>query len=702
MHAFLSAAFPAQPIWLQGGGADDEYADFLPEIRLHGGTEYRLRIAADSDYSVYAGDELVGFGQYPDYPHRVIYDDIVFTAESDAALRVTAWHVGTDSQTHIRHTAYVAFCLYEGGRVIYATSEKTPSRLSAEYMQHRCARITSQLGLGFSLDGRTEPAAPAPSAAADPGDVTVCPRSNRRLVWGERLTGTVVKSGRYRTENVPDAALYMKNADLAASASCGDAAGAANNAAAGKNGAADNRAAGAWVLFDLGREAVGFPELSFTADGPCRVCVGWGEHIADGMCRCAIHNRRFTFEYAAHEGANRVFPVLRRLGCRYLQVFIEGHPRDVRLRFAEVLYPVEVKPTALTGLRRKIFDTAVHTLRCCMHEHYEDCPWREQALYTLDSRNQMLAGYAAFEGGNTEMARASLDLISRGVRPDGLLTLCDPAGLDFPIPFYTLAYFLQVREYAEFSGDIGFVREKKPMLDGLMRTVLSRMREGGRFDGLVPRWDDKGQHIWNFYEWSPGMDGGKHLGDGVFDAPFNAALVLALRAYAAALTAAGFAGEADGYLQTAERVRTAIARTFARPDGFFASFRGEDTDSPPDCDARVSVLTQALVLLSGAADGKDTEKMLRVVAANGGEDTVPATLSMACFRYDALLCADASGYAPVILREIDRDGEEMLAQGATTFFETRKGEKDFDGAGSLCHGWSAMAAYYYRKLCEKE
>ena len=31
-----------------------------------------------------------------------------------------------------------------------------------------------------------------------------------------------------------------------------------------------------------------------------------------------------------------------------------------------------------------------------MHEHYEDTPWREQAFYVADSRNQALCGYYAF------------------------------------------------------------------------------------------------------------------------------------------------------------------------------------------------------------------------------------------------------------------------------------------------------------------
>jgi hypothetical protein len=56
-----------------------------------------------------------------------------------------------------------------------------------------------------------------------------------------------------------------------------------------------------------------------------------------------------------------------------------------------------------------------------MHEHYEDCPWREQALYTMDSRNQMLSGYYALS--EYVFPRASLVLISKGVRPDGLLSL---------------------------------------------------------------------------------------------------------------------------------------------------------------------------------------------------------------------------------------------------------------------------------------
>ncbi|MBR1677551.1 MAG: ROK family protein [Clostridia bacterium] len=39
-----------------------------------------------------------------------------------------------------------------------------------------------------------------------------------------------------------------------------------------------------------------------------------------------------------------------------------------------------------------------------------------------------------------------------------------------------------------------------------------------------------------------------------------------------------------------------------------------------------------------------------------------------------------------------------LYSGATTFWETEKGECDFDGAASLCHGWSAIPVYYLSEI----
>jgi len=88
------------------------------------------------------------------------------------------------------------------------------------------------------------------------------------------------------------------------------------------------------------------------------------------------------------------------------------------------------------------------------------------------------------------------------------------------------------------------------------------------------------------------------------------------------------------------------------------------------------------------------------VLAAGDAGLTPTTLSMVCFKYDALLLVDRNRYREQILTELDTKYKKMLDWGATSFWETELGEKDFHNAGSLCHGWSAMPIYYYTTLQE--
>ena len=84
-----------------------------------------------------------------------------------------------------------------------------------------------------------------------------------------------------------------------------------------------------------------------------------------------------------------------------------------------------------------------------------------------------------------------------------------------------------------------------------------------------------------------------------------------------------------------------------------------------------------------------------VISAIKGEGVILATLSMLGYVYDALL---EEGDEDFVLQDIRSKYGYMLEQGATSFWETILGEKDFDNAGSLCHGWSAMPVYYFNKL----
>lgn len=134
-----------------------------------------------------------------------------------------------------------------------------------------------------------------------------------------------------------------------------------------------------------------------------------------------------------------------------------------------------------------------------------------------------------------------------------------------------------------------------------------------------------------------------------------------------------------------------IVKYFYNNDKLFESFLERDK-------GRYSSLVNALCVLCGAADEVDTSVIKKILLVNGASDTgldvIPNTLSMNIYRFDALLKLGRETICNII-EEIDRTYLLMLRAGATTFWETLNGEDDFDGAGSLCHGWSAIPIYYY-------
>ena len=364
----------------------------------------------------------------------------------------------------------------------------------------------------------------------------------------------------------------------------------------------------------------------------------------------------------------------RRLGCRYVQLFAPVEEITINyLGIRPTLYPVKVNEyKGRSGLRRRIWEVCVNTLRQCMHEHYEDCPWREQALYTMDSRNQMLCGYYAF--GEYEFARASLVLISKGVRPDGLLSLCFPAGIDYPIPSFSLVYFIQVSEYIRFSGDLSLGTELYPMLKNLMQTFLSRIDESGLIKLcrlLNLRMVDR--HEREDGEDNPGRRRSMRFVRGLGPCP-------KLRR----------SGQRAAHYRTVD----AVARYWQTVYNHSLALNPTTTTS------RASVLTNSPACFE--LPGDMTKEILRIMVSNGADNcgyvTIPNTLSMNSFRFDALLAIDRKKYAPIILAELDRDYGYMLDCGATSFWETIEGESAFKGAGSLCHGWSALPIYYYSIL----
>ena len=690
----------AKWIWAQNAEGKDIYADFITSFDGIKGKKTKLFVSADSDYTAYLNGELLAFTQYPDYPNDKVGDVIDLTPylrDGINHLSFTVWSYGEENQSYVRAAAGLLFEVRAGNDVLVFSSEQTLSRRSPAYVAGECKKLTGQMGLSFHYDHRADDAFHqthtgvgfAKSLYVPSLSTSVRERPIKRLTMGNTVVGVTVHQGCfYDVQHTDDLGKDMQCAALSHRELWVMGGRVAReldkpltlNCADGD---------GIYCILDLGEEYVGFLDVDFEVPEDCRVEVAWGEHLQDGRCRTGVRNLTCVIE--AKVGRNQYLNTFRRLGCRYLQFFFRTTRVTLhRMGIRPVSYPLVYKKLESGNLLRDtIYYVSERTLDACMHVHYEDCPWREQALYTMDSRNQMLCGYYAF--GETAFPRACLDLMANGMREDGMLSLCFPSEKDFlTIPAFSLVWMLQNKEYIDYSGDLSLVKAHYQKMCRILESFRARKNEHGLID------NPQGKQMWNFYEWSDTMDGSSKTPTHLCDAPLNAFYSIALQSLADICLHLEMIDEAKQYANEAKAVNRAIAAYFYDPEARL--FRTADETR------RFSVLTNSLCLYCGAAKSIKLGKsnVLKVLVANGaantGLDVIPDTLSMVGFRYDALLATDKERYRDVVLNEIDRVYLKMLRGSATTFWETQLGERDFRNAGSLCHGWSALPIYYYETL----
>lgn len=626
--------------WIVNGGAqgEDTYTEYVFRIPSNG-KEIQLYVSCDGVFAAFKNDEIVpvAFSACADMPEYKLYDcfDLSGKVQKGDEIRLQVWHEGVNTANYIAAPAGMICELHIDGAVVLCSDETMQSRAMNEYKSGYKKQISPQLGFSYFYDAtKADGAKIYESSVSGKAPAEFYPRNIENQRLKEWIKGKQIKSGRS-------------------------------------------------VLLDLGRETTGFLYLDIDCKKSGTLTVAYGEHILDGGVRRKIGDCDFSVEYRAKKGKNKYANFFRRLGCRYLEIFADSDVIE-NVNAAGIYsagYPV-VRENADYGDEtiNRINAVCVDTLELCMHEHYEDCPWREQGMYCFDGRNQALCGYYAFRGGNAAYARANLLLISHSVGRDGLLNVCATGGTNCPIPFFSLAYFLAVEEYVLHTGDKTLLIEVKPAMDKIYSTFRNRMDK----NGLIARFPAP---FWNFYEWSSGNDHydsdlGKDKNkpkEKEYHCALNCAFVLARKAYCKL-----FGLAENGINKTVK----AITDTFECADG---SFRLTDKTDETGC------LVSALAVLAGAASKEKSTAEAIVGWMKKENRMIAATLSSKGFVYDALLKADRS-YGNFILDDIVRTYRPMLDAGATSFWETEIGADDFGGIGSLCHGWSAMPVYYFAKL----
>ena len=180
-----------------------------------------------------------------------------------------------------------------------------------------------------------------------------------------------------------------------------------------------------------------------------------------------------------------------------------------------------------------------------------------------------------------------------------------------------------------------------------------------------------------------------------YDAPLCCFVSLAYAAVADVLQALGRTDEAQCWRKRHTDLNRSLHAAFydAERATYFTYVRCRDGER-----YHRTQLTSALAVLCGACPADEQPHVLAALAKD--ESLLPVTLSHSIFRYQALL-RDREHYATFVLEEIGQIWGDMLQKGATTFWETADGAPAFGGAGSLCHGWSAIPVYIYHLIAGK-
>lgn len=610
----------ARWVWIDSKKSD-EYCSFQQSFKFKG-DKIALNICAVTNYVAYVNGKRIGFGIFAGYTFEKYFDQIDITPycnKGENVLTVTVWNEGVNSSTHIAEQGGLIFSVEENGQTVAVSGQdKTIGGLHGGYMQNRCRRITYQLGY---TSGMVSEYSIEYGKCVDV-DLTynLKPRPVKKLVEEE--------FARAKQLNIEDK-----------------------------------------VIFDLGRETAGYLAVEFECEEDCDVKIAYGEHLKDGQVRYLIEGRDFSLDFACKKGVNKFEQFFVRVAGRYLEVLAPKGVKVNKIGLIPVMYPQKEKEGFLTGIEKQIYDVCIRTLRLCMHEHYEDCPWREQALYVLDGRNQMLCGYYAFE--DASFQRENLVFISKGLREDGLLELTYPAVNTPAIPFFSVMYPVAVWEYIEHTGDKTILDLVMPTALKIMNFFKAKIAKNGLI-GILPA------PYWNFYEWTDGSNGqGLQHPAEKYDLILNCAFLYSYERFKKLCRLYGVEYTVDEV-----PMKKAIEKTFYDDEKgmYYLSSFGEK---------KYSQLGNAFAKLIGLG-GEN------VLSAVKGEGVIEATLSMLGYVYDALLC-DGNN-KEFVLDDIKAKYKKMLDDGATSFWETMLGDADFGNAGSLCHGWSAMPIFYYNKL----
>ncbi|MBE6358126.1 MAG: hypothetical protein E7057_02630 [Lentisphaerae bacterium] len=699
----------AVPVWsCAEKEVADQYRLFRKEFVMPETFDGRvyLNISADSTYTVFINAARVKIQQIADFPGDLTVSQVDISSMLKAGKNVIAAEVHYNGERFLTYrpgTAFICAEITDGRNAFVSTDESWKCCVSPDMQSGLNCKLTSQLGFVFCKDARKS------VAFADSGFDDSAWQNAVRCKGSETWKFSLRSVPQLKEFTRPDAFVrqmgYLKRAaeeetfavtnfrDFLAPRrpkeffSVFDPAQLSDDML--RNGLylpgtrkfdfelaplADG-CNGYYLILDMLKETVGFIDVEICLPDGAVVDISHGEHLEDGRVSSLIGNRNFTDRFIAKAGWNHIFCNHRRIGCRYVELHITncGH-ETVQIRYAGVT-PLELPLPSQAGfvsedrLLMHINKVSIDTLKLCMHEHYEDCPWREQGLYAYDSRNQIMYGYYVW--GNYSFVRACLDLLGKSYDGKRYLELTSPGYTTLTIPVFTMVWITELYEYYLYSGSDELSHKWINQVDAIIDAALAEKVEN------MPELyhSGVGSKIWNFSEWNGEISSLKEHPQ----APYNVYFCEAMRSAAKLHDSLGNTERAAFLHERAGALGKAVEKAF---------------------------FSEKMQCYSAVA-GKDDQGYEHIQAIMLANELVPAERQMLLhgkFHAGSLRGIDLSALLYLVrsmmkgnawsrkflVEYLRRILEPVVLSGATSLWETRQGATDFGYAGSLCHGWSSV------------
>ena len=361
---------------------------------------------------------------------------------------------------------------------------------------------------------------------------------------------------------------------------------------------------------------------------------------------------------------------------RFIRFTVEtaGEPLTLRrFSYRETGYPLEVKTEVLTSdpSFEKIWDISLRTLRRCMHETYEDCPYYEQLQYAMDTRAQILFTYAV--SADDRLARKCIDDFHRSLRPDGLTNCCYPSTGPNLIPGFSLYYLFMIYDHMMYFGDKALVERYFPTAERILRYFETRRGP----DGLVGRIGGyNGEEAnWSFIDWTAQWTWG--VPNAIRQGPITMESMLYLLALQKVSGLAAFIGRPEAAhrlsAQAAE-LKAAIERGCHDPEtGWYQDGPGYTADYSQHC--------QVFAVLAGLAEGRAAAELIGRML-----DTPSLTKCSVAMSWYLFRAVEKAGLYEHT-QPLWEPWREMLRNHMTTCVES-PGDSRSD-----CHAWGALALF---------